>query len=67
MVDEHGNRLGEDANPFTRAARGDAFTLDIGFDTSGHVKWYIVHGKPIQSDFGGHLGVVTFQDCPDPD
>jgi transcriptional regulator with XRE-family HTH domain len=67
MVDEHGNRLSDEANPFSRAARGDAFSLDIGFQTPGNVKWYIVHGKPISTELGGHLGIITFQDCPDTD
>lgn len=63
MADEHGQRFTDDMHPLQRAARGEDFTMDITFVGSGKREPYIAHGRPMTTENGAKLGVLTIQDC----
>ena len=63
LADEHGKRFPVDTHPFQRVARGEEFSLDIVFIGSGKRDAYVAHGKPMMTDSGLEIGVVTIQDC----
>jgi transcriptional regulator with XRE-family HTH domain len=67
LTDDKGQPLLEESDPLRRAASGEEFTMNVsttGNDCHGS---YIAHAKPMKTDSGELLGVVTLQNCEDPE
>lgn len=67
VVDEEGRPLAGADDPLRRAADGQEFTMSVIFAGSGLRTSYVAHGKPMTTEYGETLGVVTIQDCADPE
>ncbi len=65
MVDADGEPLAEEVGPVSRAARRERFTVTFGLDRFGRRKWYWAEGKPMSTDEGELLGVVTIREIKD--
>jgi transcriptional regulator with XRE-family HTH domain len=61
MVDTAGNPFPDDATPLQRAARRERFSMAFGLTGFGSTVWYWAEGKPMATDDGVPLGVITIR------
>lgn len=61
MVDTAGNPFPPDATPVQRAARREKFSMAFGLTGFGNTTWYWAEGKPMSTEDGLPLGVITIR------
>lgn len=61
IVDTAGDIVPDDATPVCRAARRERFSMPFGLSQFGSTTWYWAEGKPMVTDDGTPLGVITIR------
>ena len=66
MIDMRGDSVPAADTPIQRAARRERFSLAFGLNQYGYTTWHWAEGKPMTTNEGHQLGVVTIRKISDP-